>query len=476
MPNFRRQVLLYIFKTFDLVLLVAALSLSALGRKVFTPLPVLVNERVQVHTILGIAVLLLLWKGVLSALGLYQSKRLATFSSVLTDLFKASLLSAVLLFSVGILFRIHEITPPVVFRFLPLTLVGLIFSRLVLRQTLKMVRLHGHNLRHVLIVGTNSRALSCAQSIIARPELGYLLTGFVDDTWVGPPPGRHIEPTLVSSIADFRSYLRDHVVDEVIIALPIKSFYDRENELRQICHDHGVIVRVLTGFFESPQSPAAVTRLGSDPLVSYYPVPSEGLELGVKRLIDIFGSLVLIVLFSPIMLVALILVKIDSDGPALFLQERIGLNKRRFRLYKFRSMVSNAEALQAQLEPQNEASGPVFKIRNDPRITRMGRFIRKTSIDELPQLFNVLKGDMSLVGPRPLPIRDYTGFDKDWQRRRFSVRPGITCLWQISGRSGISFDQWMHLDMQYIDQWSLWLDMKILALTVPAVVRGSGAL
>ena len=144
-------------------------------------------------------------------------------------------------------------------------------------------------------------------------------------------------------------------------------------------------------------------------------------------------------------------------------------------MYKFRTMVANAETLQRQLEKLNEAQGPVFKIKNDPRITRIGKLLRKTSIDELPQLFNVLKADMSLVGPRPLPLRDYNGFDQDWQRRRFSVRPGVTCLWQVSGRSSISFDQWMGLDMEYIDRWSFWLDMKILARTIPAVVKGSGA-
>ena len=170
-----------------------------------------------------------------------------------------------------------------------------------------------------------------------------------------------------------------------------------------------------------------------------------------------------------------LLIKLTSPGPVLFVQERVGLGKRSFRLYKFRTMMQGAEKKLAELEHLNEMSGPVFKIKNDPRITKIGHFLRKTSIDELPQLINVLKGDMSLVGPRPLPVRDYNGFEQDWQRRRFSVRPGITCLWQVNGRSNVSFDKWMKLDMEYIDNWSLLLDFKILILTIPAVFRGSGA-
>jgi lipopolysaccharide/colanic/teichoic acid biosynthesis glycosyltransferase len=153
----------------------------------------------------------------------------------------------------------------------------------------------------------------------------------------------------------------------------------------------------------------------------------------------------------------------------------VGLNKRLISVHKFRTMIPDAEQKQAQFEHLNEVSGPVFKIMNDPRITRLGKFLRKTSIDELPQLFDVLIGNMSLVGPRPLPVRDYLGFSKDWQRRRFSIRPGITCLWQITGRSSVSFERWMELDMEYIDQWSVWLDLRILIRTIPAVLKGSGA-
>jgi lipopolysaccharide/colanic/teichoic acid biosynthesis glycosyltransferase len=195
----------------------------------------------------------------------------------------------------------------------------------------------------------------------------------------------------------------------------------------------------------------------------------------VKRLLDFSVALGLLAILSPLFLVLAAVIRARGDGPVYFIQERMGLNKRRFRLYKFRTMVPDAEKLLAELEAQNEAGGPVFKLKHDPRITPVGAFLRKTSLDELPQLINVLKGDMSLVGPRPLPVRDYEGFDQDWHRRRFSVRPGITCLWQILGRSSIPFDKWMELDMQYIDQWSLRLDFEILLKTIPVVFRGSGA-
>jgi exopolysaccharide biosynthesis polyprenyl glycosylphosphotransferase len=197
----------------------------------------------------------------------------------------------------------------------------------------------------------------------------------------------------------------------------------------------------------------------------------------LKRLFDICASALVLLLVSPLLLFTAILIKISSKGPILFAQERVGLNKRTFKMYKFRTMVVNAEQLQQELEHMNEAKGGHFKIRKDPRITPIGRILRKLSIDELPQLLNVLKGDMSLVGPRPLPLRDYSGMKQEWPRRRFGVRPGVTCLWQVEGRAdpSISFEQWMELDMKYVDSWSLWLDFVILLRTVPAVFKGSGA-
>ena len=195
-----------------------------------------------------------------------------------------------------------------------------------------------------------------------------------------------------------------------------------------------------------------------------------------KRAMDVIGASLLLLILSPVFLVAALLIKLTSPGPVFFRQERMGYNKRIFRMYKFRTMVDGADRMIRELESQNEVPGPVFKMRNDPRVTRVGRWLRRLSIDELPQLINVLKGDMSLVGPRPLPLRDVSRFDENWVRRRFSVKPGITCWWQVSGRSEIPFDRWMKLDLEYIDNWSLTLDLKILFRTLPAVVKATGAM
>jgi exopolysaccharide biosynthesis polyprenyl glycosylphosphotransferase len=210
-------------------------------------------------------------------------------------------------------------------------------------------------------------------------------------------------------------------------------------------------------------------------LISHYAGLNEGWRTDAKRSFDILVSAVLLIVLLPLLLAIAALIKLSSPGPVFFKQNRVGLGKRRFKMFKFRTMVADAEQQLRKLEHLNEVSGPVFKLKNDPRITPLGKFLRKTSLDELPQLINVLTGEMSLVGPRPLPVRDYEGFNQDWQRRRFSVRPGLTCLWQIAGRSSIPFEKWMQLDLQYIDRWTFWLDLQILMRTIPAVLRGFGA-
>ena len=264
------------------------------------------------------------------------------------------------------------------------------------------------------------------------------------------------------------------MIDEVVIYLPFRTFHEYAAQVATICELHGIMIRFASDIVDLKIARPFADELNGTSHIAAHSISDEW-QLLTKRAFDFLIAAVLLIAFAPLLMLIALLIRCSSKGPILFWQERIGLNKRRFKICKFRSMVQDAEARMAVLEASNEASGPVFKMRNDPRITTIGRLLRRTSLDELPQLLNVLKGDMSLVGPRPLPVRDYEGFNEDWQRRRFSIRPGITCLWQVRGRSSISFDRWMLLDLEYIDTWSFWLDMKILAQTVPAVLKGTGA-
>jgi len=304
--------------------------------------------------------------------------------------------------------------------------------------------------------------------------LGYRVLCFVDQDWGGLQTFRQTGYPLACDLETFPHLLRERAIDEVVIALPMKSLYFEASRIVALSNGQGIVVRLLNDLFN-------LTLLGSkeeefeDISITLCPNSRENWQHLVKRTLDVSVSLLATIVLAPLFVATASLVKLTSSGPIFFIQERVGLNKRRFRMYKFRTMVQDAEQRIAEIEHLNEVSRPVFKIRNDPRITSIGRILRAASIDELPQLLNVLKGDMSLVGPRPLPVRDYAGFSEDWQRRRFSIRPGITCLWQINGRNSIPFDKWMELDLQYIDQWSLWLDLKILAKTVPVVLKGTGA-
>ena len=371
------------------------------------------------------------------------------------------------------------VTPAFIIVFWTVSTALTILSRLGLRYALQWVRFRGRNLRYMLIAGTNPRAVEFAQKIEKKPELGYRLIGFVDNEYPENGEFKKSGFALVANLDDFSNFLRDHVVDEVVISLPMKSLYDRASRIVTLCEEQGIIVRFLSDFFNLKLGKTEAIQFEDSSMITVSTGAMKGWQVLVKRALDLMISLILLIVLSPLFIVIALLIKLTSPGPTFFVQSRVGLNKRRFKLYKFRTMVSGAEKKLAELEHLNEVSGPVFKIKNDPRITLIGKFLRKTSVDELPQLLNVLKGDMSLVGPRPLPVRDYEGFDEDWHRRRFSVRPGITCLWQINGRSNVTFEKWMELDMEYIDKWSLALDLKVLTKNHPCCcpwIRGNVAL
>ena len=267
----------------------------------------------------------------------------------------------------------------------------------------------------------------------------------------------------------------NHAVDEVLVALPIDRHGPLVHSIVLRCEEQGITVRLQTEISKLRTARSYLDDLEGLPVLTIQSGPQEGWQLLLKRWIDIIVSGILLIILSPLFLLVALLIKRDSPGPVFFAQNRVGLNKRRFKILKFRTMREGSEQQQDTLEHLNEAEGPVFKIKNDPRITPLGLFLRRFSIDELPQLINVLKGDMSLVGPRPLPERDVNRINKQWHKRRFSIKPGITCLWQVNGRSTIGFNEWVRMDLDYIDKWSLGLDFKILIMTIPAVFRGPGA-
>ncbi|NIM99268.1 MAG: exopolysaccharide biosynthesis polyprenyl glycosylphosphotransferase [candidate division Zixibacteria bacterium] len=418
---------------------------------------------------------LLVWHLAFSFFGLYRSRRFSTRWAEVIDVIKATSSGTLVIYMTSILFRIQMVNPTFIAVFWTASSAIAISSRLMLRYALEQARIRGRNLRHMVIVGTNPRAVRFARKIEEKPGLGYRIIGFVDDKWAGTGEFRKTGYALVADFNDFPAFLRDRVIHEVVIGLPVNSCYEQASRIIALCEQQGIIVRFLSSIFNLKLGRSKTEQFEDDSVITVYTGAMEGWQVLVKRMLDLSLSLILLIMLAPFFFFTALLIKITSHGPVFFIQDRVGLNKRRFRLYKFRTMIPGAEQKLSQFESLNEVSGPVFKIRDDPRITSIGKLLRRTSIDEFPQLVNVLRGDMSLVGPRPLPVRDYNGFDQDWQRRRFSVRPGITCLWQVDGRSDIPFEKWMELDMQYIDQWSLWLDFKILVKTIPAVLKGSGA-
>ena len=478
MVHSMRHILNYAAKVFDLCVMVCSFALATIfafaSRKSFN-LAGFMAMRIKLGNILLFGLLLVTWHVIFSWCRVYVSKRLTPRRTEVIELCKATSLAAAFLLILARIFHIWMVKPIFVILFWMICTSLMVCSRLLARSILQGLRRRGRNSRFVLIVGTNPRALEFARRIRMNPGLGYQVVGFVDDDWSGMKSFTETGNECCCDFAGLPKFLRHNVVDEAAIYLPLRSYYEHAAQLVALCEEHGIIARFDSQIFNLRISQPSVRDIDGDRHVLVLPGNPDGWPVFVKRVFDCIVSVLLLVLLAPLFLIVAVLVKCTSEGPIFFRQTRVGLNKRRFKIFKFRTMIDSAEQLQDQLLSQNEMTGPVFKIKKDPRVTPLGTILRRTSIDELPQLLNVLKGDMSLVGPRAMSLRDYQLFDQDWQRRRFSVKPGITCLWQVNGRNLIPFERWMELDIQYIDKWSLWLDLKILARTIPAVVRGSGA-
>ena len=365
-------------------------------------------------------------------------------------------------------FKSFSILQP--FLFLIITPIIYIPTQYLLNRAYSYINNLPKNQRHIIIVGSNQRAIEFAKSINQQQFLGIRILGFVDDN-----DDKKNDLNILGNFTDFKRIIRENVVDAVVIKLPVRTFYDEITELIAVSEEQGVATYFLNNFFEPKSCEVTAFRHGSTSSIAFHSAPLEDWKMLLKRITSMIVATIAIILASPIMVIIAIVIYIQSGSPIFFSQKRIGYHKRIFNLYKFRSMYQNASEIHASMESMNEMDGPVFKIKNDPRITPVGKFLRKFSLDELPQFFNVILGDMNLVGPRPLALRDYSGFREDWLRRRFSVPPGLTCYWQsMVNRNDVSFEEWMRLDMQYIDNCSLWEDFKICLKTVRTVLAGKG--
>lgn len=407
-----------------------------------------------------------LFNSVLSMLGAYRSMRLSKPLQLLRLSFSASLVVFVLL---GALFYILKLDLSrsfvALYCFISAFLIFLV--RLGALLVLRFFRARGKNFRNLLVVGRGEQAVEIAQFVKSQPELGIRFVGFVSYL-------EEFTPECITTPNGFEAALKGNSIDEVLFT-EVSDNFSTVKLLASIASEEGVGVSLVPDFFSLEVIRSEVSYFGKYPLVNYRSSPSERPSYVLKRILDIVLAAFLLLFLSPLFLFIAIQIKLSSKGPILFRQKRVGLNGRQFTMYKFRSMLDGSERLQDKMGRKNEMVGPAFKVTQDPRITKFGRFLRKYSLDELPQLLNILLGDMSLVGPRP-PLPTEVNLYERKQRRRLSMPPGLTCIWQVSGRSDIiDFEEWAQMDLDYIDQWSLGLDMKLLAQTIPVVFRGVGA-
>jgi exopolysaccharide biosynthesis polyprenyl glycosylphosphotransferase len=407
------------------------------------------------------------WVGVLWALGLYRLRVRLSIRAELLDVLRAATLLGLATFSVLFIVKLPDVS-----RLLLLYLFGAqigvtIASRVTIRLILTQLRNHGHNTRYLLIVGAGLSARRFADRVERHRELGLRVIGHLV---VPSDSSKSFGRPILGTIDDIEGVLHGRIVDEVAICVPAADVGLVE-PIARLCEEEGKVVRIPLVDYAVSLPGGRLEEFGGTPILSLVYGPDRVLGLIIKRLIDVALATIALIVLSPLFLLIALAIAIRDGRPVFFRQTRVGLHGRPFRVVKFRTMIRDAEAVLAELESQNEIKGHAFKLTNDPRLSKTGRFLRSSSFDELPQLLNVLIGQMSLVGPRPPLPREVAVYDL-WHRRRLSMKPGMTGLWQVQARREGDFDRWVELDLAYIDRWSIWLDLNIMARTIPAMMQG----
>jgi len=436
----------------------------------------LFDIKISALNMLSLAIMALFWRYIFIFSGMYQFRHFEVTAKRFGRIILACLIASLFLLGAGRLTGLKKIEFGEALFFITGTIIIFLVWRIIIYLLLMYVRYRGRNLRHLVIIGLNDRSISTYHKL-KKSNLGFNVLGYFDNF---PHPrlktSVEAELPLLGALENFFTYVSINPVDYVVLTLPIRSHYDHITTIIDFCSIQGIQTMLLTDLFDlSPNTHFRVTHLDRHTFINYFIEPQTDYYFFIKRLMDILLSAMALIILLPLFMIISLVVIIDDGFPVFFIQERVGLNKRRFRMLKFRTMIRNAEKMQDALEDKNIAGGAAFKMHYDPRVTKRGSFLRRTSLDELPQFFNVFLGNMSIVGPRPLPMRDFERFYNDAHRLRFSVKPGITCMWQVSGRSDVDFEEWMKMDIFYVQNASLWLDISILLRTFKAVFQHNGA-
>jgi exopolysaccharide biosynthesis polyprenyl glycosylphosphotransferase len=458
----KEQILSFLLGLFDVLIAFGAFYISFYIRHQYVSF----NAEYIILLILMVPIWFLLLK--LTALSAFNQAK--PYSVILLDYIIVNTLGAVFLFFIIFLLKLDTISRSVIFVFVPISFVLHFVIRISIKEIFKIYRKKGINTRNLLIIADESSEFFI-DKLIKDAFLGYKIKVIFTDS--EKITNKYINDyTVLPENTNMSDFLEIEAIDEAIY---LKENIDLEEVKKMIyaCDEIGVVFHVQSPLFNLIATKAHISYFNYIPFLTFSKGPTNYMALKLKSFIDYLLAGLILIGSSPFLLIIMILIRIDSKGPVFFRQIRVGKNGRLFKVIKFRTMVTNAEALKEKLAAMNEQTGPVFKIKNDPRITKVGRFLRKTSLDEFPQFINVILGHMSIVGPRPPVPKEVEEYQR-WQLRRLSMKPGITCIWQVSGRNKISFEDWMKLDLEYIDNWSLALDFMLILKTVRVIVKGDG--